>query len=472
MSPSESAARVKRFTLAACILGSSVAMLDATIVNVALPAISRDLGGGLTVQQWVVNAYALMLGALILVGGSLGDVFGEKRIFTLGVAGFGLASLLCAVAPSGVTLIIARAVQGVMGALLTPAALAVIIATFADDERGAAIGTWTAWGGIAAIAGPLVGGELVTVAGWRWIFLVNVPLIAVTLLLIIRFVPVSDEQRTRRHIDTPGAVLAALGLGGPVFALIEQPRLGWTSPGVLAPLVLGVVLIAGFLIRERRARDPMLPLGLFARHNFAVGNIETLAMYGGLSILFFLLSLFLQEVAHWKPTEAGLATLPTTIVMFALSRRFGRLADRYGPRLFMGAGPLICALGMVLLLRLGTHVSFVSDILPGLVVFALGLSMTVAPLTATVLAGVERAQAGIASAVNNAVARIAGLLGVALLGPLHRRPAQRVEVPSRPRRRGSAAGRGGGAGWAARPQPRARGARRGLSRRPVGRGHP
>ena len=213
-------------------------------------------------------------------------------------------------------------------------------------------------------------------------------------------------------------MLAALGLGGPVFALIEQPRLGWTSPGVLAPLVLGVMLIGGFLIRERRARDPMLPLGLFARHNFAVGNIETLAMYGGLAILFFLLSLFLQEVAHWKPTEAGLATLPTTVVMFALSRRFGRLADRYGPRLFMGAGPLICAVGMLLLLRLGTHVSFVSDILPALLVFALGLSMTVAPLTATVLAGVERAQAGIASAVNNAVARIAGLLGVALLGPL------------------------------------------------------
>ena len=393
-------------------------MLDATIVNVALPAISRDLGGGLTVQQWVVNAYALMLGALILVGGSLGDVFGEKRIFTLGVAGFGVASLLCAVAPSGVTLIVARAVQGVMGALLTPAALAVIIATFADDERGAAIGTWTAWGGIAGIAGPLVGGELVTVAGWRWIFLVNVPLIAVTLLLIIRFVPGSDEPRVHRHIDTPGALLAALGLGGPVFALVEQPRLGWTSPGVLAPLVLGVILLGAFLVRERRARDPMLPLGLFARHNFAVGNVETLAMYGGLAILFFLLSLFLQEVAHWKPTEAGLATLPTTVIMFLLSRRFGRLADRFGPRLFMGAGPLLCAAGMLLLLRLGRSVSFVTDVLPALVVFALGLSMTVAPLTATVLAGVDRAQAGIASAVNNAVARIAGLLGVALLGPL------------------------------------------------------
>jgi EmrB/QacA subfamily drug resistance transporter len=410
--------RVKRFTLAACIMGSSVAMLDATIVNVALPAIGRDLGGGLAVQQWVVNAYALMLGALILVGGSLGDVYGEKRIFIVGLAGFGVASLLCAAAPTGVTLIVARAVQGAMGALLTPAALAVIIATFADDERGAAIGTWTAWGGIAGIAGPLVGGELVTVAGWRWIFLVNVPLIAVTLLLIIRFVADSEEPRTRRHIDTPGAVLAALGLGGPVFALIEQPRLGWTSPGVLVPFVLGIGLLVAFVMRERRARDPMLPLGLFARHNFTVGNIETLAMYGGLSILFFLLSLFLQEVAHWKPTAVGLATVPTTVVMFIFSPRFGRLADRFGPRLFMGAGPVTCAVGMLLLLRLGVHVSFLTEVLPALLVFAFGLSMTVAPLTATVLAGVERTQAGIASAVNNAVARIAGLLGVALLGPL------------------------------------------------------
>ena len=408
---------VKRFTLAACILASSVAFLDATIVNVALPAISRDLGGGLIVQQWVVNAYALLLGALILVGGSLGDVFGEKRIFTLGVGGFGVASLLCAVAPTGGALIVARAIQGVAGALLTPAALAVIIATFNEDERGAAIGTWTAWGGIAGIAGPLVGGELVTAAGWRWIFLVNVPLIAVTLLLVARYVPASSA-RSGRHIDVPGAALAALGLGGPVFALIEQPRLGWASAGVIAPLVLGVVLLAAFLWRERHARDPMLPLGLFARHNFAVGNIETLAMYGGLSILFFLLSLFLQEVAHWKPTEAGLATLPTTLIMFALSRRFGRLADRFGPRLFMGAGPIVCAVGLLLFLRVGRHVSFITDLAPPLIVFALGLSMTVAPLTATVLAGVAPEQAGIASAVNNAVARIAGLLGVAVLGPI------------------------------------------------------
>jgi EmrB/QacA subfamily drug resistance transporter len=413
MSPDQ----VKRFTLAACILASAVVLLDATIVNIALPAISRDLGGGLSGQQWVVNAYALMLGAFILVGGSLGDVFGEKRIFAIGVAGFGVASLLCAVAPTSGALIVARALQGVAGALLTPAALAVIIATFDEDERGTAIGTWTAFSGIAGIVGPLVGGVLVTAVGWRWIFLVNLPLIAVTLVLVARFVPDSAE-RPGRHIDIPGAVLAALGLGGPVFALIEQPRLGWGSPAVILPLVLGVLMLVAFVFRERRARDPMLPLGLFRRHNFAVGNIETLAMYGGLSILFFLLSLFLQEVAHWKPTAAGLATLPTTVVMFLFSRQFGRLADRFGPRFFMGAGPLVSAAGMLLLLRLGTEVSFVTDLLPGLLVFSVGLSMTVAPLTATVLAGVAHDQAGIASAVNNAVARIAGLLGVSILGPL------------------------------------------------------
>jgi predicted MFS family arabinose efflux permease len=236
-------------------------------------------------------------------------------------------------------------------------------------------------------------------------------------MLVARYVPASAGHRARR-IDVPGAVLAALGLGGPVFALIEQPRLGWGSPGVLVPLLAGVVLLVAFIVHERRARDPMLPLELFARHNFAVGNIETLAMYGGLAILFFLLSLFLQEVAHFKPTEAGLATLPVTIIMFAFSRQFGRAADRFGPRFFMGAGPLVCAAGMLLLLRLGTHVSFLTDVVPPLVVFALGLSMTVAPLTATVLAGVEPARAGIASAVNNAVARMAGLLGVAILGPL------------------------------------------------------
>jgi EmrB/QacA subfamily drug resistance transporter len=409
-------ARVKRLTLLACILGSSIAAIDGTIVNVALPAIADDLGGGLAGQQWVVNGYLLVLGSLILIGGSLGDVFGERRVFALGVGGFGVTSLLCAVAPSIELLVAARALQGVAGALLTPSALAVIISTFGEDERGAAIGSWTAWGGIATIVGPLAGGQLVELASWRWIFLVNVVPVAVCLALILAVVPASEGSR-ERHIDVPGAVLCALGLAGPVLALIEQPRLGWSSPRVVVPIVAGIGLLAAFLLYEaRRSPDPMLPLGLFARRNFWAGNVETLAMYGGLSVLFFLLPVFLQEVGGYSPVAAGATTLPVTAVMFALSRWFGRLADRLGPRLFMGVGPLVAAAGLLLMLRVGESPSFAGDLLPALLVFGVGLSMTVAPLTAAVLAGAAATQAGIASAVNNAVARIAGLLGVAAIG--------------------------------------------------------
>jgi len=408
----------KRLTLVACILGSGIALLDGTIVNVALPTIQRDLGGGLAAQQWVLNAYLLTLGSLILVGGSLGDLFGERRIFALGVGGFGAASLLCALAPSIQALIAARALQGVASALLTPSALAVIVATFPEDERGPAIGSWTAWGGIAAVLGPLAGGELLALGSWRLIFLVNLPFVAACLALILLVIP-RAERRPRdnsRRIDVTGALLCALGLGGPVFALIEQPRLGWGSPAVSIPLVAGVALLACFGLYESRTRDPMLPLGLFRRRNFSAGNVETLSMYAGLAILFFFLVLFLQQIAGYTPLESGLATLPTTVVMFTLSRRFGALADRHGPRLFMGAGPLLAACGLLLFQRVGVHVDYVTDVLPGLLLFSLGLSMTVAPLTAAVLAGVETEQAGIASAVNNAVARVAGLLGTAAVG--------------------------------------------------------
>ena len=445
-----SAASIKRLTLVACILGSGIALLDGTVVNVALPTIQRELGGGLAAQQWVVNAYLLTLGSLILIGGSLGDLFGERRIFALGVGGFGVASLLCALAPSIEALIAARALQGVASALLTPSALAVIVATFAESERGPAIGSWTAWGGIATVIGPLVGGELLALSSWRAIFLINLPLVAICVALILTVIPrreprshdvgpeVAEEgagrmdtgqvaggqaagghdeppARTRR-IDVPGALLCALGLGGPVFALIEQPRLGWASPAVAIPLVAGVALLVCFLLYESRARDPMLPLGLFRRRNFSAGNAETLAMYAGLAILFFFLTLFLQQIGGYTPLQSGLATLPTTFVMFALSKRFGALADRYGPRFFMGAGPLLGACGLLLFQRVGANVNYVTDVLPGLLVFSLGLAMTVAPLTAAVLAGVDTDQAGIASAVNNAVARVAGLLGTAALG--------------------------------------------------------
>ncbi|MGH2834619.1 MAG: DHA2 family efflux MFS transporter permease subunit [Solirubrobacteraceae bacterium] len=407
----------KRLTLLACILGSSIALLDSTVVNVALPTIQRELGGGLAAQQWVVNAYLLTLGSLILIGGSLGDLYGERRIFALGVGGFGAASLLCALAPTIGLLIAARALQGVAGALLTPSALAVIVATFSESERGPAIGSWTAWGGIATVLGPLAGGELLQITSWRAIFLINLPLVAVCVALILTVIPRASPIAARgRSIDFLGAALCALGLGGPVFALIEQPRLGWSSPAVWFPLIAGVVLLVCFLVHESRTRDPMLPLGLFARRNFSAGNVETLAMYAGLAILFFFLTIFLQQIGGYTPLQSGLATLPVTVVMFACSKRFGALADRHGPRFFMGAGPLLAACGLLLFQRIGVHVDYVTDVLPGILLFSLGLAMTVAPLTAAVLAGVERGQAGIASAVNNAVARVAGLLGTAAVG--------------------------------------------------------
>jgi EmrB/QacA subfamily drug resistance transporter len=407
--------RRQRLTLVAAILGSAVATIDGTIVNVALPAIERDLGGGLPAQQWVSNAYLLTLASLILIGGSLGDIFGERRVFAIGVGAFGVLSIACAVAPTIGVLIAARALQGAAGALLTPSSLAIIVAAFSPKERGAAIGAWTAWGGIAAIVGPLAGGWIVDQVSWRWIFALNVPLVLVTLALIFAAVPATARD-TKRRVDVLGAVLCVAGLAGFVFGLIEQPRYGWGSPAILVPLAGGVVALAAFLLYERRTAEPMLELELFQRRNFAVGNLETLAMYAGIAILFFFLVIYLQQVAGYSALRSGLTTLPTTIVMFALSRRAGALADRYGPRLFMGLGPLVAAAGILLLLRAGLHTSFLGDLLPALLVFSVGLTMTVAPLTATVLADADESDAGIASAINNAVARVAGLVGVSVIG--------------------------------------------------------
>jgi EmrB/QacA subfamily drug resistance transporter len=414
--PARSDAMVKRLTLVACILGSGIALLDGTVVNVALPTIQRALGGGLAAQQWVANGYLLTLGSLILVGGSLGDLYGERKVFALGVAGFGAASVLCAASPSIGVLVAARALQGVAGALLVPSSLAVIVNTFPSSERGGAIGTWTAWGAIAGVLGPLAGGELLAIASWRWIFLINVPLAAICVWLILSVIPQSAvRERSGRQVDYPGALLCALGLGGPVFALIEQPRLGWSSPAVYGPLIAGALLLVIFTVYESRAKDPMLPLGLFRRRNFSAGNVETFAMYAGLAILFFFLVLFLQQIGGYSPLNSGLATLPATVMMFFLSRRFGALADRFGPRFFMGAGPLVAAAGLLLFQTTGLKADYVSEVLPPLLVFSLGLSMTVAPLTAAVLAGSEK-EAGIASGVNNAIARVAGLLGTAAVG--------------------------------------------------------
>jgi EmrB/QacA subfamily drug resistance transporter len=408
----------KRLVLVAAILGTTVVTVDSTVVNVALPAIEDDLGGGLAGQQWTSNAYLVTLGSLLLIGGSLGDLFGERRMFASGVAGFGVTSLLCALAPTIELLVVARALQGVCGAILTPAALAVIVAVFPPDERGKAVGAWTAWGGMGTVLGPLIGGQLVDSASWRWIFAINLPIVLLTLFIVFRAVPAGRERDPNARVDVVGATLCALGLAGMTFGLIEQPLRGWGDPAVFLTLAIGAVLFAAFIAWEARTAHPMLPLGLFRRRNFAVGNIETFSMYGGLGLLFFFLVLFLQQVAGYNALEAGTASIPVTLVMFALSTRFGMLADRYGPRFFMGVGPLIAAAGMAWFLRLDADVDYLTDLLPGLLVFALGLTITVAPLTATVLADADESNAGIASGVNNAIARVASLVAIAGVGAL------------------------------------------------------
>jgi EmrB/QacA subfamily drug resistance transporter len=337
-------------------------------------------------------------------------------VFSIGVGGFGVVSLLCAISPSIGFLIACRAVQGAFGALLMPSSLAVIVSAFTPDERGGAIGSWTAWSGIATVVGPLAGGYLVDAVSWRLIFAVNIPFVLATLMLVSIAVPPRAPGTTHARVDWLGAVLTFFGLAGPVLALIRQPDVGWSSPQVWGPGIGGLVLLALFIEHERRTPAPMLPLGLFKRRNFAVGNIETFAMYGGLSITFFLLVIFLQEVAGYNALDAGFALLPSTIVMFLLSKRMGRLADRYGPRLFMGLGPLTAAAGLALMTTLGAHVNYVTDLLPALLVFSLGLACTVAPLTAAVLSDAEQGDAGIASGVNNAVARVAGLIAIAAIG--------------------------------------------------------
>ncbi len=410
------AGRRKQLALVAAIMGSFVAGLDSTAVNVALPAIRADLGGGLPGQQRVSNAYLLTLGSLILVGGSLGDLYGERRVFSIGVGGFGVVSLLCAISPSIGFLIACRGLQGAFGALLMPSSLAVIVHAFDRQERGGAIGSWTAWSGIATVIGPLAGGWLVDTVSWRLIFAVNVPFVIATLVLVSIAVPPRAPGTTHARVDWIGAVLTFFGLAGPVLALIRQPVVGWASPQVWVPGLGGLALLAVFIDHERRTPAPMLPLGLFKRRNFAVGNLQTFTMYGGLSITFFLLVLYLQEVAGYSALDAGFALMPSTIVMFFLSKRMGRLADRYGPRLFMGLGPLTAAVGLALMTTFGAHVNYFTDLLPALVVFSLGLAATVAPLTAAVLSDADESDAGIASGVNNAVARVAGLIAIAAIG--------------------------------------------------------
>src|SRR4051812_35767547 len=334
----------------ACILGSAIVFIDGTVVNVALPAIRSDLDAGLADQQWIVEAYLLTLGSLILIGGSLSDLFGRRRIFALGTALFGATSFLCAIAPTPELLIGARALQGIAGAMLVPSTLATIVAVFPEGERGRAIGTWTAWSGVSTVIGPLAGGALIEFASWRWVFALNLIPVAATLYLIATALPESlDERQEHVHVDVAGAVLCALGLAGPVFALIEQPRYGWSDPVVWVPLVAGIALFAAFIVQERRSPEPMLPLGLFKRRNFAVANLATLVIYAGLGAALFFLILFLQETAGYSALAAGIALLPLTVMMFFLSSRFGALADRVGPRLFMSVGPVLAGGGLLLM---------------------------------------------------------------------------------------------------------------------------
>jgi EmrB/QacA subfamily drug resistance transporter len=408
----------KRLALIAAILASTIAAVDSTAVNVALPAISRDLGGGFAAQQWVSNAYLLTLSALILLAGSLTDRLGERRVFTAGVLGFGVGSGLCALAPSVGVLIVARALQGVAGALLTPAALAIIVSVFPKAQRGGAIGRWTAWGGIGILAGPVIGGQIVDSTSWRWIFVINVPLVVIALVLARVAVPAHVEGAGTARIDWTGAALAATGLAGVSFGLIEQPVLGWSDPGVFVALGGGLVLMALFLRWEAHTPAPMLALGLFARRNFAVTNAQTFAMYGGIGLLGFFVTIYLQQVAGYSALKSGVTGLVPTGVMFLLSARMGRLADRYGARWFLVVGPLLVAAGFGLMQRYGTSVSLIGDVLPALLVLSLGLALTVAPLTATVLADASETDAGIASAVNNAIARTGGLISVAAVGAI------------------------------------------------------
>lgn len=401
--------------LVAAVLASFVAFLDGTVVNVALPAIGRELGGGVLTQQWVVDGYLLSLGALILLAGAISDSFGRLRVLVFGLIGFGVASLACALAPTALLLILARVVQGFAGALLVPSSLALITSTFSGTAQAQAIGRWTAWTSGALIAGPLLGGLLVDTIGWRWVFGINVLPIAAT-LLVLRGMREPTRVGKRPRIDGIGALLGAVGLAGPVFALIEQERLGISSPLVLGPLVVGVASLVAFVGWERRATSPMLPLRMFRVRNFGWGNLATLFIYAALAIGPLALSLYLQQVGGFSATLAGAVGLPASVLMLALGGLVGRLSGRFGPRLFMTVGPALSAAGFLWFLFVREPLDFWLQVLPGLLVFGIGLTLTVSPLTSAVLGSIAPARSGIASAVNNAVARIAGLAAVACLG--------------------------------------------------------
>jgi EmrB/QacA subfamily drug resistance transporter len=419
-----------RWVLLACVLGSGLAGLDATAVNIALPAIGADLDAGFESLQWIVTAYTLTLASLILLGGAYGDRYGRRRIFTVGIVWFAAASLLCALAPTTGLLIAARALQGVGGALLTPASLAIIQASFIKDDRSRTVGAWAGFSGVAIAIAPFIGGWLLELGSWRWVFLINPPLAVVVIAIVVRHVPETRNATAPAGLDVMGAVLGFLGLGGITYAAISAPLDGVGSPAAIVGAIGGLAALVGFVAWERAARHPMLPLGLFSSRQFSGANLVTFAVYAALHGFLFLLVIGLQTVAGFSPVVAGSALLPITALVLAFSERSGKLAQRIGPRLQMTVGPLVCTVGVLMTLQLSTHTRYLTDVLPAMTVFGLGLAIMVAPLTAAVLAAAPDENAGIASGVNNAVARAAGLFAVATLPALTGLTGQAYEDPA------------------------------------------
>lgn len=398
----------------ALILGSGIAVLDGTVVNLALPKIAADLHAGFSDLQWIADGYLLTLSALILLGGSLGDIFGRKKVYLTGYVGFGVASLLCGLAPTAGFLIAARLLQGIFGALLVPGALAIMNTGFPKETRGTAIGVWSAWIAIFAPLGPLLGGYLLDVSTWRWIFFINPPFVAIGAALAMKYVAESKDTNPRR-IDVWGSIFTTLALAGITYGLIEGPADHWAVSSWL-PLVLGVLSGLAFLYTEKRSHDPMMPPGLFRSRNFTGSNLMTFLNYGALGGFLFAFVIYVQAALHYSSIKAGVSTLPLPIALFLLSKRFGALSAKIGPRIFMTVGPLLVGLGILMLYGLDNGAGYITHILPAMVIFGLGMSVLVAPLTVTVMASVAESSSGIASGINNVMARVSGLVAVAALG--------------------------------------------------------